>query len=133
MAGYESPVIAFMYVDGKLYFGSNHLAIVDLYFNDSVWPPDGLSGWIWHNDDGTMEAEFYSDNYPQQEDADFNDVFQKLKKRFPELTTMSYGPDKELWNELHAEDAFEPKKPEDPFKISFKWSKEAGLEIPFED
>lgn len=137
MAGYKSPVIAFVYHQGRMSYGSNHLKIMELYFPyESHNLESSACGWIWKNDDDTMTAEFYSDIYTEsnQDHSEFDAIYNKLKERFPELTEMSFGPDKELWKEMQGDqETFEPRPPYDPFKISFKWSKEAGLEIPFED
>jgi hypothetical protein len=106
---------AFGYVNGKLYFGHNHLQIATEAYEDGhitpdelPAPPDYLSnpspvawGWIWKHSDGTMEVEFYSDFLQTDQDFTlFDKVFEEVKKKYPKVTEMTMGPDPETIKQM---------------------------------
>lgn len=110
--GYESPEVAFLYSDGRFYFGRNHVELmheadlVDEWGSATRWhePHNLAMGWIWNDKDGTQTAEFYSDNYEDAQDSGlFETVFHELKKKFPKLHELSFGPDKGVWDEMNQE------------------------------
>lgn len=99
---------AFGYVNGKLYFGHNHLQVATQAFEGgdieaSHLPtpsPDYINqgpvafGWIFGN-----EVEFYSNEYQdfneeafEQHSALFDKVFQEIKKKYPKVTEMTMMP-----------------------------------------
>lgn len=97
-------VSAFGSIDGKLFYGPNHLEIATQAFDQGHISPLDLPtpenmgpmafGWIWNNSDGTEEAEFYSDFLQGDQDFQiFDEVFKQLQKKFPKLTEMTLGPD----------------------------------------
>lgn len=146
MAGYTDPEIAFAYIHGHVYYGSNHVEILkklgllsDLDTAHAITPPSAF-GWIWNSDDGTQTAEFYSDHYENAQDSlIFDEVYKRLKEDFPKLSELSFGPSDELIEEMskayadldqwseQAEDWDLPTPSH--LKVSFKWSKETGLKI----
>lgn len=111
-SGYENPETAFLYSDGKIYYGQNHVALMqeadlaDEFGSATRWhEPHGMVlGWIWKNKNGSLTAEFYSDSYQNAQDsAEFDKVYGLLKKKFPNLTELTYGPDKGTWEEMNKE------------------------------
>lgn len=108
----HSPEIAFLYSDGKMYYGENHVELMqqadlaDQWGSATRWQePHGMVlGWIWNNKDGTQTAEFYSDFYQFAQDSDqFDEIYKELKKQFPKLQSLSFGPDKDTWEEMQKE------------------------------
>lgn len=142
MAGFDSPEIAFAYIDGHLYYGSNHIEIMTKlgYLTDDFNTLHELHGpsawgWIW-NEGGTQTAEFYSDFYENEakDPAFFEEIFNLLKQHFPNLTELTFGPQKELLDEIknelstHEMEGWDLPTPSH-YKVSFRWSRENGLEI----
>lgn len=106
---------AFGYINGKLYFGHNHLQIATEAYDDGHLLPDELPtppnylsepkpmafGWIWKHNDGTEEAEFYSDfMQPDQDFTIFDKVFNEVRKKYPNVTEMTMGPDPETTKQM---------------------------------
>lgn len=111
-SGFSSAEIAFLYADGKLYLGRNHPEIMQQADLADQWgsvnhlaePHNLVTGWIWNNRDGTQTAEFYSDFYQHaQDETELEYVYQLLKKEFPKLTELTFGPDKDTWKEMNEE------------------------------
>jgi tRNA nucleotidyltransferase (CCA-adding enzyme) len=88
---------AFAYVDGKLWYGKNHLELVDKIRDSGIEPYEtehSAFGYVWTLSDSTEEAEFYSDFWQSKQDPDiFDKVYEKLKKRYPNLRSLTHGPD----------------------------------------
>lgn len=110
--GYDSPETAFLYSDGKIYYGQNHVALMqeadlaDEFGSATRWhEPHGMVlGWIWKNKNGSLTAEFYSDTYQNAQDSsEFDKVYGLLKKQFPDLQELTFGPDKDTWEEMNKE------------------------------
>lgn len=98
---------AFGYVNGKLYFGHNHLQVATQAFANGDIDASQLPtkdymkeqgpmtfGWIFGN-----EVEFYSNEYQdfnedaaQQHSDLFEKVFQQIRKNYPKVTEMTMGP-----------------------------------------
>lgn len=107
-------VAAFGYIEGKLYFGHNHLQIATEALNDGLISVDQLPtpeymdqwgpmafGWIWRHDDGTEEAEFFSDFMQANQHLElFDTVFDQIRKKYPKVTEMTMGPDPETIKEM---------------------------------
>lgn len=109
---YTSPEVAFLYSDGKMFYGQNHIQLMQEADLADEWgsatrmhESHGLvTGWIWNHKDGSQTAEFYSDTYQDAQDSSqFDKVYKLLKKQFPKLRELSFGPDKDTWEEMNKE------------------------------
>lgn len=103
-------VSAFGYIDGNLYVGHNPLQVATQALQagqitaqelpvPGLLPPPLLYGWVWQNEDG-QEAEFYGPNADAETDqSQFDDVEKKLRKKFPKIQEIGFGPDAATINE----------------------------------
>lgn len=95
-----------------MFYGRNHIELMQEVDLADEWgsatrmhePHEMVLGWIWNNKDGSQTAEFYSDNYQYAQDSkEFDTIYKQLKKQFPNLTELSFGPDKDTWEEMQKE------------------------------
>ena len=87
LSGYAPD--AFVYQDGQLYFGSDHVSIVDMH---NLFDNPGVYGRIYQNYDGTATVEVYSDFYYDRQSGDEIDAAVRLlKKKYPNITTVQVG------------------------------------------
>lgn len=91
---------AFGYINGKLYFGHNHLQVATQAFADGQIDASQLPTQDYMSQQGPMafgwikgdEVEFYSDHYEyEQQSLIFDDVFKKIQKKYPQVTEMTMG------------------------------------------